>query len=404
MRRGGAGACEAVETLDLRSVGVTLSLCGFALTTVLWAARRDGDRIDGLNLWIASAVTMSAGLGVSALYGWIPEWGSRVVGNTLLVMAPYLAWQGARAFHGKDTHFALTVFVAIVTFFWSVAFVHVWPSVRIRIVMVSLAMALGCIAAGREFLRSPESHLRVAARFGGVPMFAFALMMTIRAIDAWMRSESELSTAFNPTPVNVATYLAGSLVLLSAIAGMVMSVMATRSAQIRDLAYRDLLTSVLSRRGLYAGLSKWAREHLPGASVVVLDANGFKRVNDLLGHETGDKILQALASSCVQSLPAEALVARFGGDEFVALIPAGGDTEVELSALARTFRDQCAKLLGDAGAPLPTVAIGRATLTGPTTHDFAAALREADAAMYAQKLRQRAAVRADIAIPLQQPQ
>ena len=388
MRRGGAEAYEAVETLDLRSVGVTMSLCGFALTSVLWAARRDGDRIDGLNLWMASAVAMSAGLGLSAMYGWIPAWASRVMGNTLLAVAPYLAWQGARAFHGKRANFVLTALVVLVTLFWSVAFFHIWPSARTRIILVSLTMALGCVAAGREFLRSPESHPRVAARFGGAPMFAFALMMTLRAFDAWTRSESELSTAFNPTPVNVATYLLGSFVLLSAIAGMVMSVMATRAAQIRDLAYRDLLTSVLSRRGLYARLPLWTREHLPGAGVVVMDANGFKRVNDMLGHETGDKILQALASSCVQSLPAEALVARFGGDEFVALIPAGGDTEADLSALAQTFRDQCAELLGDTSAPLPTVAIGRAAFTGPTTHDFASALREADARMYAQKMPQ----------------
>ena len=376
-----------------------MSLCGFALTAVLWAARRDGDRIAGVDLWIACAVTVSGGLGFNALYGWIPEWSSRIVGNSLLAIAPYLAWQGARAFHGKKNNFGLTAAVALLTIFWSVAFFSVWPSVRARIIFISLTIALGCFAAGREFLRSSESHLRVASRFGGVPMLALALMMTIRAIDGLRRSESDLSTAFNTTPVNVATYLIGSLVLLSSIAGMVMNVMATRTAQIRDLAYRDLLTSVLSRRGLYARLPQWTREHLPGAAVVVLDANGFKRVNDMLGHEAGDKILQALASSCVQSLPAEALVARFGGDEFVALIPAGSDTEAYFSALARTFRDRCAELLGDTSAPLPTVAIGHAALAGSTTHDFATALREADAAMYAQKVRQRAAAQTDTAIP-----
>ena len=192
------------------------------------------------------------------------------------------------------------------------------------------------------------------------------------------------------TPVNVATYLFGSFGLLSAIAGMVMSVTATRAAQIRDLAYLDLLTSVLSRRGLYARLPQWLSRYTSGATVIVLDANGFKRVNDLLGHETGDRILQALASSCIKSLPTDAPVARFGGDEFVALMPKGDDIEVSLVAIATTFRDQCAAILGDTSAPLPTVAIGFATVNGNTAHDFAAALREADAAMYAQKSRQRA--------------
>ena len=94
----------------------------------------------------------------------------------------------------------------------------------------------------------------MAGAIGGVTMLAFALMMAIRAADAWLRPEVQLPNGLMATPVNVATYLLGSFGLLSAIAGMVMSVTATRAAQIRDPAYLDLLTSVLSRRGLYARL------------------------------------------------------------------------------------------------------------------------------------------------------
>ena len=368
-------------------------MCGLALTAVLWAARRDGDDIEGLKMWIGSALAISAGLGFSALFGWIPDGASRLLGNTLLAAAPFLAWQGARAFHGKTASRWLIIVVASVTLIWSAVFVYVWPSTRFRIILVSLTMASGCFVAGREFLRTKDVHLRTAARFGGIPMFVFSLMMAIRAGDAWLKTESEMSHALVSTPINLATYMIGSIVLLTTIAGMVMSVVSTRAATIRDLAYRDLLTSVLSRRGLYARLPQWTKQCVNGATVVVLDANGFKRVNDMLGHEMGDKILQALASSCVSSLPLGALVARFGGDEFVALVAESrSDTDTMLTALAEAFREKCAVLLGDSSAPLPTVAMGRATLNGLTTHDFAAALREADAAMYAQKLRQRESV------------
>ena len=378
-----------METLDLRSVGITLSVCGVALTAVLWAAQRDAKDIDGLNLWIASAITMSAGLGLSALLGWAPEWAARMLGNTLLSTAPVLVWQGARAFHGKPASCWPALAVAIWMLVWSAITLYVWPSAKWRIISASFTIALGCVLAGNEFLRTRERHLRLGARFGGVTLVAFGIVMTVRAIDAWLRPEAELQTALTATTVNVAAYLVGGVVLLSAIAGMVMSVTATRAAEIRDLAYRDLLTSVLSRRGLYAQLPAWLNQHGLGATVIVLDANGFKRVNDMLGHETGDRILQALALSCTRSLPSEALVARFGGDEFVALTPAHGNTDENLSAIAAAFRDQSATILGDTSAPLPTVAIGRAKLGGTTAHDFAAALREADAAMYEQKTLQR---------------
>ena len=344
-------------------------------------------------MWVASAITMSAGLGLSALLGWAPEWAARMLGNTLLSVAPVLVWQGTRAFHGKPASYRPAIAVALWTLAWSVATMYMWPSARGRIIAASLTMALGCAAAGQEFLRTHESHLRLGARFGGWTMAAFAVMMLIRALDAWFRQETEFATLLSPSVVNVATYLIGSVVLLSAIAGMVMSVTATRAAQIRELAYRDMLTSVLSRRGLYARLPQWIKQKANNATILVLDANGFKLVNDMLGHEMGDKILQALASSCVRSLPSDALVARFGGDEFVALIAAGrNDAEAIIAKLAETFRDQCAILLGDTSAPLPTVAVGIAPLKGATSHDFAVALREADAAMYAQKMRQRTEV------------
>jgi diguanylate cyclase (GGDEF)-like protein len=167
-------------------------------------------------------------------------------------------------------------------------------------------------------------------------------------------------------------------------------VTATRAEQIRDLAYRDLLTSALSRRGLYAALPFWVRQHTPGAAVAVLDINGFKAVNDALGHEKGDQVLQALAEVCTASLPAGALFARFGGDEFVALMPKATPFENTLTATAASFQKQCAELLAGvalANTPEPTVAIGHASLDGRSMHDFETALRAADAMMYSRKIR-----------------
>jgi diguanylate cyclase (GGDEF)-like protein len=378
-----------METLDLRSIGLTLSLSGFALTAVLWAARRDGDQIAGLDAWLLSAAMMSAGLGLSSLQGWIPDWAARVLGNVALVTAPVLAWQGSRLFRGVPTDYKAAIAAALWTLLWGIVFVYIAPSARMRIFIVSVTMAIACAAAGRDFLLQRQTHLSVSARFGGIPLVTFAVMMSIRAVDALLRQELEVNGALNPTNVNVATYLLGSIVLLCAIAGMVMSVTATRAAQIRDLAYRDLLTAVLSRRGLYAALPLWCRRHGSGATVAVLDINGFKQVNDALGHEKGDQVLQALASACTETLPPDSLIARFGGDEFVALMPKGGSFSQKLELMAEQFHRRCAALLGKAADLRPTVAFGQSTLRGLSAQDFDMALREADGVMYAQKVRQR---------------
>ena len=148
-----------MDTLDLRSISLTLSLSGFALTAVLWAARRDGDDIVGLNAWLASAALMSTGLGLSAMQGWVPEWAARVLGNTLLATAPMLAWQGARLFRGASSKMHWVIAVAVGTLLCNLILVYVWPSARIRVVLVSITMAAACAAAGIEFLRQRQAHL-----------------------------------------------------------------------------------------------------------------------------------------------------------------------------------------------------------------------------------------------------
>lgn len=91
------------------------------------------------------------------------------------------------------------------------------------------------------------------------------------------------------------------------------------------LAYRDSLTDVLNRRAFYLqappllqGLAADGQR----AAVLLLDVDHFKSINDQYGHDAGDAALQSLAKSCQAVVPADALLARFGGEEFVILLPA----------------------------------------------------------------------------------
>ena len=64
-----------------------------------------------------------------------------------------------------------------------------------------------------------------------------------------------------------------------------------------------------------------ARRYNRGLSCLMIDVNGFKRVNDLLGHAAGDRILRQVAQEIKSRLRKSDIVARFGGDEFVAALP-----------------------------------------------------------------------------------
>lgn len=122
-------------------------------------------------------------------------------------------------------------------------------------------------------------------------------------------------------------------------------------AKVNELATRDALTSVYNRRHFFAlarqEIERATRYHHP-VSLVMIDADYFKQINDSYGHMIGDLVLQAIASRCRDSLREVDVVARYGGEEFLALLP-------ETGAAAAL---QAAHRLHDAigGAPVATVA------------------------------------------------
>ncbi|MBS7781285.1 GGDEF domain-containing protein, partial [Acidovorax sp. CCYZU-2555] len=149
-------------------------------------------------------------------------------------------------------------------------------------------------------------------------------------------------------------------------------------------ASSDPLTGLLNRRGfdarLAAALALAQRSGRP-LSVITIDVDHFKRVNDTYGHEVGDNVLRTLARQLKARLRVSDAVARLGGEEFVVLLP---DTVPE------TALEMAQELLVVAAAPAHdevsniTISAGVSALR-PDDENGSAMLRRSDAALYAAK-------------------
>ena len=159
-------------------------------------------------------------------------------------------------------------------------------------------------------------------------------------------------------------------------------------------ARRDELTGLANRRGLEEALPReWARCAAAGAplSVLLLDVDRFKAFNDCHGHLRGDDCLRAVAAALAATLrPPRDLACRYGGEEFLLLLPETGAAEA--AALAETLRAEVEALaLPHGGLPAPgavvTASIGGATMRPLPAEpaDLAGLLSAADAALYAAK-------------------
>ena len=160
-------------------------------------------------------------------------------------------------------------------------------------------------------------------------------------------------------------------------------------ARLREHSLRDGLTGVFNRRHFDQSFAPLLADSLADAkpfSVLITDIDHFKRVNDDYGHLTGDDCLRCIATTLRHCAGDNATVARFGGEEFVVLMP--GADELSARRTAETIRQRVAAQVFalDGGRDLRlTVSIGAATARGDTVIAADALLRRADDALYEAK-------------------
>lgn len=158
-----------------------------------------------------------------------------------------------------------------------------------------------------------------------------------------------------------------------------------------ELAHIDALTGLSNRREFDESINReWKRKmrEEDSLSILMIDVDGFKAYNDTYGHSKGDEVLRRLAeviNSCVNR-PTD-LTARFGGDEFVLILP-GTDTE-GAKLVAELIRTQIAvhdiKNISSPVRPYVTVSIGLAEVNNTTKMSMEEFIAAADRALYKAK-------------------
>jgi diguanylate cyclase (GGDEF)-like protein len=158
--------------------------------------------------------------------------------------------------------------------------------------------------------------------------------------------------------------------------------------ELHQVAIRDGLTHAYNRRFFMARLEvegERARRDGQPLSVMMIDVDRFKAINDGHGHATGDLVLERMARLLIDTLRPYDVIARYGGEEFVALLP--GTTLAQAVQIAERVRSavEAQSMRTAQGATIAvTASLGVATLAGDAESP-AAMLERADHAMYRAK-------------------
>jgi diguanylate cyclase (GGDEF)-like protein len=157
------------------------------------------------------------------------------------------------------------------------------------------------------------------------------------------------------------------------------------AARYQELASIDGMTGLYNRRH-FMELAEGAFAHALRAGeplvALMIDVDHFKQINDVHGHGVGDRVLADLAQSCREQVRPDDIAGRYGGDEFIIIIP--GTTSLRAAQIAAQLSGPPSRVTGSDGQPVGfTISIGIAGSAGSA--DLPSLLARADLAMYEAK-------------------
>ncbi|BCH32342.1 GGDEF domain-containing protein [Mesorhizobium sp. L-8-10] len=315
----------------------------------------------------------------------VPEllWLVVAVGNGIVITGISMIWVGAQAFNGRRPTVGLALLgplLVTAAALFDRSEPEAWRGGIVFLVM----FAAYCFATGVEFWNQTGFRYRNAAVLSGASTF-LGFFYAGRAIALWICGPEDpfFRSFFGP---EIATLVVMFMILISSF-----SLIAIGKEQfeiaLQRAATRDALTDTLNRHE-FMRKAELELRRLEGtgtpASLLLVDLDVFKKINDTHGHPAGDRVLVHFAETARAALGPKDLLCRYGGEEFVILLP--GQTARQARVVAETIRTRFADaaLVTDKGTVRPTASAGLSSAE-PGEYDLERLIAQADDALYRAK-------------------
>jgi diguanylate cyclase (GGDEF)-like protein len=374
--------------LDIRTIMVMIAMMTLMFGVLLELAGLHAGNIRGVRQWAVANLCFSLGLSLAYFYT-LPSVGhgwAVVAGATLVGMGIGLQFTGIQAFKETRNYWPVVVLMVGLVFIMNLWFAVIRPDVAARAIANSLVFAIGYAACARALLIRIEPPLRTAYWFTGLCFALLVLVMLARAAMIWISPPGSY-WLYADMPVNPTSFFIACIVLLCVTFGFVLMLNYRLFMDIQKLASRDVLTGAFNRRRLQEEAvrqrARWLRTGEP-LSIMMIDVDHFKSINDRYGHPIGDEVLRRLVAIAQTSIRPDDHLARYGGEEFCILLPS--TTEQAALNVAERLRAHYEAMTIDLADQIlnSTISIGVADSTH-AGFEFTSLVAAADAALYRAK-------------------
>lgn len=374
--------------LDIRTMIIMTSLLALMLAGLLALASLHADNIRGIRHWALAEFCIGLGLGVSFSFPQVvPGSGWAILtGAVLMVVGLNLQWAGIRVFQGMAPRWRWMAAATVLLVLLDLWFAILHPDVAGRAIANSLLFAVINLACARALLIDVQPPLRTAYRLTGGSFALLALLFLARAVYVYSVPSGGYGL-YAQLAINPVTFFIGSIIQLSLVFGFVLMINYKIAGDLQVLAARDGLTGALNRRSLEEefGHLRALYSRAGGVmSVMIIDVDHFKEINDKHGHLVGDEVLRRLARLIESAIRKQDYFARYGGEEFCILMPATAEPEAAMIAERIRERSAATSMAVEGSDWFSTVSIGVAD-SAMAGFEFAPLIAAADQSMYAAK-------------------
>ncbi len=306
-----------------------------------------------------------------------------VLGNTAIFSSFLVAAIGVNVYYKKRTHYVSLMLIGSIIYAGAFVWLtYVDDNLTARIIIGMTGTAISCAVFGITLIYRSKHRKSIAPWFG-----AFACMQAIVYL-------AKAAGVLYQDPANFyAESLYNNLAFGSAIINGVFSPIGFLLMCNEKLIGKvwhdsniDSLTQLLNRRYFYRKINKYysrSENKGKGASLLIIDIDYLKPINDIHGHLAGDIVLKALAEVLTKNVLNNSIAARFGGDEFVVFMPKTNLRKAD--NFAKIINDNFSKKIRelDYTDPSPSLSIGVASADRPRTIEIF--LKHADDNLYEAK-------------------
>ncbi len=375
---------EILFQFDVRTVALFVAMAFFVQATAIGAQAfliRELNQYRGVREALLANLCVAVGLLLRLFAENLPNFLTSTLSNILLLTGPGLFYIALSQFTGLPYN-KLFVAAVITAALSLLLYFNYWQDdFGKRMITFSLGSLIMVLLLIDQLWRIQKTALRFSASLMLVSFLLHGTFLLIRTINILLNPPRE---TLSLTPAQSATFLLSFEISFFWSTGFVLMVSHRLRNDLMEIATIDMLTRIPNRRATQAFLEKErsrAERSQDEFSILLIDIDDFKQVNDRWGHAVGDEVLVKTASLFQSMIRKQDLVGRWGGEEFLIIVPGRCDAE----ALAERIRSEVAAVEFRQGSTSfhITVSIGIdcASRTSPVDE----VLKKADDALYEAK-------------------